>query len=97
MNIEITCSEVKTCGSEILECSSNFDGQIKNYNSIVDSINTIWDGVDAAKYIATLRDNYITTLNQIKGIFDQYGEFLQNVPDPYETLDEAYAAKTIDI
>lgn len=97
MNIEITCSEVKTCGSEILECSSNFDGQIKNYNSIVDSINTIWDGVDGAKYAATLRDNYIPTLNQIKDIFDQYGEFLQNVPDPYETLDEAYAAKAIDI
>ena len=51
MNIEITCSEVKTCGSEILECSSNFDGEIKIFDTIVNSINTIWDGVDAAKYV----------------------------------------------
>lgn len=97
MKIEIDCSKVTTCGNDIAAYVDNFGTTINEFSTNIGEINNIWEGEDALAYINAMKDECLPLLNEIKEVFEQYGEYLQKVSKTYETLDETFATKTIEV
>lgn len=65
--------------------------------SVIDNINTAWSGADALKYINTLKEKYVTELNNLTDVVNEYGIYMKNVPEAYDILDEIFESETIDV
>ncbi len=66
-------------------------------NSLIADINDAWKGKKATEFITNLKDTYIKELEKLEEILEKYHEFLSKVPRAYETLDEEYASKNINV
>lgn len=97
MKIEIDCSKVTTCGNDIAAYVDNFGTTINEFSTNIGEIKNIWEGEDELKYAYAMEEVCIPALNTIKEVFEQYGEYLQKVSKTYETLDETFATKTIEV
>ena len=97
MDIEISVTEVKNRGNEMIGYLDDFNTEIKKFETAINMINTMWNGADALKYINEMRDKYIVGLNEMKSVLEEYGKYLQKVPDTYSTIDETFTTKTIDV
>lgn len=97
MNIEISVTEVKNRGNEMIGYLDDFNTEIKKFETAINMINTMWNGADALKYINEMRDKYIVGLNEMKSVLEEYGKYLQKVPETYSAVDEAFSTKTIDV
>ena len=97
MIVEIDCPSVESYGEQMVNFTDDFKTEMTKFGTIIESINTIWDGADALKYVNSMMDNYLPMLNEVQQLFEAYAEFLQKVPEPYQTLDESYAARSISV
>lgn len=97
MIVEIDCPSVKSYGDQMIEFTDDFKTGMTKFGTIIESINTIWDGADALEYVNSMMNNYLPMLNEVQQLFESYAEFLQIVPEPYQTLDESYAARSISV
>ena len=97
MNIVIRKEETKTYGNQLLENVREFSRQINEYSRVISDINTAWDAPDALKYINTMRDKYLVSLNELRDILRDYAVYLRDVGNAYETLDNTFASKSIDV
>ena len=97
MKIKVYKKNLKEYGKEIIQYSDDFAGYINQFANIIDSINNAWEGADALKYINTMKEKYLTGLTELNSVIKDYGNYLKTVPEAYETLDEAFASKKIDV
>lgn len=97
MNVEISKSGLKRIGSNIAEEASNINQYIKNLDNTIDKINTAWQGNDSLIYINTLREKYLTNLSELKSLLNEYGVYLTKIPGVYETLDESFRNRKIEV
>ncbi len=97
MDIVVKKDELANYGTQIKSYSAEFDRSIKKFTHIIDEINDAWDGIDALKYINTMKDKYIRELESTKATIDEYGMYLSKVGDVYQSVDEAFASKNIDV
>lgn len=97
MEILIDKENVKKTGKNILSYSEEFSTCIKRFESIIDSINTVWSGADALKYINVMKEKYAFSLEELNDVIKQYGMYLEKVPVAYDTLDEVFSSKNIDV
>lgn len=97
MKIAIDNNIIKKSGKKIKECSSNISKDINNFNNVIDKINLTWTDNESTNSINKMRDSYIYKLKELCDDLDKYGEYLKNIPDAYEILDETFSNKNIDI
>lgn len=97
MDVEINVTDVKKRGNDMLGYLDKFNAEIKKFGMAIDVINMMWDGADALKYINEMKDKYLVGLNEMKSVLEEYGKYLQKVPDTYSAIDEAFTTKTIDV
>lgn len=97
MNISIDKDGVKKMGTSIIESSNDFKGEINKFLEIIDGINSAWEGADALKYINTLKEKYVVGLNELNDIINKYGQYLVDVPEAYDLLDETFSTKNINV
>lgn len=97
MNISINKNNVLNYGKQLIDCSIEFENEIKKFNSIIESINTVWEGADALKYINTMHDKYNVGLDELKDTMEKYGLYLKIIPNAYSSLDEAFSSKNINV
>ena len=76
-------------------------GKITNYISKLDTelgnINQAWQGADATKYTAKMRDDYKVQLNQFNESLQSYIDYLSGVFGEYQKLDEKFIAESIEV
>ncbi len=97
MKVTIECSDISNYGKQIIDYSNDFKDQINKFTSLIEEINSIWDGADALKYINTMRDKYIVGLEDLRAILEDYGNYLKQVPEAYQALDEVFSTKRIEV
>lgn len=97
MRISITKDQVKKFGNEIIECSDIFSQDIKKFSSIIDSINTIWSGNEALKYVNMMKEKYLPVMNSISSDVKKYGQYLKDIPEAYQILEDTFSSKKINI
>lgn len=97
MNIYMDSMQVRKLAEEMQMNLDDFSNNIKELNNTIDNIGTAWSGMDATKYITTMKENNITELQRLHQVLMDYSKFLKNVPTAYETLDEVFTSKRIEI
>lgn len=93
----IDINHTKRIGNEIINYSSNLNDNAKQLINIIDRISNLWDGADSLKYINTMKDNCIVKLQNLSDLVEKYGQYLQQVPEAYNILDETFASKNINV
>lgn len=97
MEIIIKSDDVKKYGNQLIENCNEFENYIKKFDYLIDSINVAWEGNDSLKYVNTMKEKYLFSLEKLNSILEEYGDYLRDVPDVYATLDEVFASKNIDV
>lgn len=95
--MKINQNEITKSANVILENVKNFEQEIKNLNNVIEKINVVWNGSDSLKFVNTMKTTYSKELKQLANDITDYGEYLKNVPKAYETLDEIFSKKNINI
>lgn len=97
MNVVVNKDFVIKSGNDIIQYAESFDSYIKRFVSIIESINTVWEGNDSLKYINTMKEKYVVGLEELNQFIKDYGQYLKNIPNAYEILDEVFSSKNIDV
>lgn len=87
MNTSINLEEVKKTGDAIVNLSEDLTKNINQLNLIIDNLKSSWSGEDASIYISSITEGFILGLKQLSDVIENYGIYLQNIPDIYETID----------
>lgn len=97
MNVIINEPNIANYGKQIIDYSNKFEDEIKKFSMLIDEINTIWEGKDAVKFVNTINEKHKVKFEELKGILDEFGEYLEQVPNTYSTLDDTFSSKYIDV
>lgn len=97
MNVVVNKDFVIKSGNDIIQYAESFDSYIKRFVSIIESINTVWEGNDSLKYINIMKEKYLVGLEELNQCIKDYGQYLKNIPNAYEILDEVFSSKNIDV
>ena len=71
--------------------------EINNLKSLTKEIDNSWKGKKGTDFINSLDNSYITELEKLEAILEDYNDFLSKVPRAYEMLDEEYGNKNINV
>ena len=96
MNVLIDKGQVSKIASSIVSDTEDLKKEIDNLLNSIEKLNTIWQGKDATKYVTGLKEDCILELNKYHDILQDYGNYLQNVPQGYDILDSIFSSKNID-
>ncbi len=95
--IGITKSAVDGIVSELQGEKEKIDGYVTSLDKELESINTAWQGSDATKYTAKMKDDYKVLLTEFNTSLQSYIDFLSGVYGEYEKLDEKFVADKIEV
>ncbi|MGN1311930.1 MAG: WXG100 family type VII secretion target [Bacilli bacterium] len=93
--ILIVKSAIKKEGQKICECSAKVDDLYKRLIALLDDLSTAWEGDDAEKFITSLRNIYLPSLEKLVIRYSQHGEYLKSIHKPYSNLDSEFGRKKI--
>lgn len=97
MKVTINKQSVSNVSKVILENVEYLQNDVKQIENVINSINEAWEGADALKFINTMRDKYISELNEAIDIISRNGTYLSNIPKAYDLLDETFSNKNINV
>lgn len=97
MIIKVNKDQIKDKGNEILDYADDFSKDINQFKNIIKDINRVWKGSDALKYIEIMSDKYVSGLKELEDVIKAYGKYLKKVPNVYDSLDEEFSRKKIDV
>lgn len=97
MKVSINKSTVTRKANTILEECEDLEKISNRFLAVIDNINTAWTGADALKYVNNLKEKYVTELNNLTDVVKEYGNYMKNVPEAYDILDEIFESETIDV
>lgn len=93
--ILIVKSAIKKEGQKICECSAEVDELYKRLIALLDGLSIAWNGDDAEKFITSLRNFYLPSLEKLVIRYSQHGEYLKSIHKPYSNLDSEFGRKKI--
>lgn len=88
--------DVKKYAEEFMTHRATFLHYVYLFSNLIDQLEKLWDGEDAKKYIASMRNDDLVELKRIGDILNRYGTYLKSVPEIYQLCDEIYSGKAID-
>lgn len=87
MQIVIDRNEIKKRGTQIIGLSSDYDKKIKEIKNITEKIELCWQGEDAKVFINMLNEKCVPALEQIAKMLENFGKYLEQVSDIYNTFE----------
>jgi len=95
--IGITKSAVDEIVSELQGEKEKIDTYVTSLDRELESINNAWQGSDATKYTAKMKDDYKVLLTEYNDSLQSYIDFLSGVFGEYQKLDDKFAADKIEV
>ena len=83
-------NDLGTEKDNITSCISKLDTELEQ-------INNSWEGADATKYIAKMKEDYSSLLNDYNSCLDSYADYLGQVFSEYEKVDTKYQGMKIEV
>ena len=96
MNVDINTSGTKQIGLNIISHAENIKNNINSLNNCLGKLSLLWLGDRAKAYLNNMTGINMKELNELQEIINSYGEFLRDVPNAYQALDEAFVNKSIE-
>ncbi len=97
MRVTIDKNNTNNIGKKIKENTDNIENDIKKLENVIESINSAWEGADALKYVNSMKEKYVNSLQEFNNILKEYSEYLSNVSGAYSILDETFSSKNINV
>ncbi len=97
MQIDVDKSQLNKLGTSIKSYASSFSSNIRKIKAVVGDIDAAWDGENSVAYINTMNEKIIPGLEELQRVLNTYGDYLKNVGEAYEALDEAFSSKSISV
>lgn len=95
--IVITSSNVSSIVSSLRGEFDNISGYITTLDKELASINEAWKGAAAVEYTKKMKDDYAVILASLVEVLNSFADFLSKVFQEYETVDNEYKGKTIEV
>lgn len=95
MRIRVNKSELKRIGKKLNSNAADLHSEGQKINNIVNEMAGYWQGADRDKCVNLIKDTYLVNLERCKQRIDSYGNYLGEVPNVYDQLDNAYMRKKI--
>lgn len=96
MDVNIYSREVKKTADQMISCLNDFENDISSLHNIITNMENVWTGDDAIFFFNTMKEKNLPELKRLYTVLLNYSNFLQKIPNVYETLDEVYTSKGID-
>jgi|GEM_PF-6402723 len=88
---------IESKAKKISEIADEFEANIKSYNELANSLTDSWSGKDQHVYFDYVEQVNIPALNTLLRAIRTYSDYLNQVPKTYETLDDSFKTKKIEI
>ena len=95
MKIQVSPGKMKNISNELLNYSEDVKKYVLQLERIVDSINSIWEGDDSLKYINTMKEKNINSLQELNKCIVDYGRYLGDVHETYQMVYNGYKERKI--
>ncbi len=87
MNLQIDYSQVRTLASNVKDKAGEFSTLLTKITSSNESLKSSWKGSDAEKYTSAVTEQS-NVMKELQKSLDQIGDFLNNVANVYEKVEE---------
>lgn len=88
MKVKVDSEKMMMIGNNVIEKSYEFANKARELENEVEKIMNAWEGDDATKYIKLLNDNYITNLEELARIIDNYGQYIKTAALIYTNFEQ---------
>lgn len=88
---------INSCGTKILELSNNYKKELEKINSIIKNLTRVWEGIDKNEYVTFFQEKCFPILKELNDVIEKYGNYITNVQETYNILDETFANKKIEV
>lgn len=95
--MRINTASIMNKANNLSVCIVEVKNEKNRINRLISDINDAWKGKKATEFTTNLKEKYVDELSKLEEILEKYHEFLSKVPRAYETLDEDYASKNINV
>ena len=95
--MEINTGGIKNNADAYLEHIDNITKERDKIMEAVDDLRNGWKGERASYFCNAVEDTYIPELDTAIASLKNYYDFISKVPGAYQTLDDSYASKNIEV
>ena len=95
--MEIQANSIKKEAGKIKDFISDLESEYKKINTTVEELKKGWKGNKADEFYKKMDGVYLPDLKKSIEELKKYYDFLSNVPKAYETFDESYKNKKIEV
>lgn len=76
---------------------NNINNYIKSIDDSLEKVELTWRGKDAEEYVKKMKDNYKKPLQDFNDSLKSYIDYLENVFKEYESMDNSFFERKIEI
>lgn len=95
--MQINTSSIETLSDQIKENIDDLKKEHENIKKYINDIKKGWKGENADKFYKAFEDIYLPNLISSINVLSEFQTFISKVPDAYETIDNSYANKNIEV
>ena len=95
MKIRVNKSEIKRIGKKLSSNANDLHNEGQKINNIINEMAGYWEGEDRDRCVSLVKDTYLVNLERFKQKIDAYGNYLGEVPNVYDQLDNSYMKRKI--
>ncbi|MBQ3475006.1 MAG: hypothetical protein IJH20_02420 [Bacilli bacterium] len=95
--MELSVSGLKKDATKIENFNKNLDNDYLKILSALSTLEKIWTGPRAESFYDAIKSIYLKELKEVIKSLDDYRNYVNSVPNVYQTLDRSYTNKKIDV
>lgn len=76
---------------------NNINNYIKSIDDSLEKVELTWRGKDAEEYVKKMKDNYKKPLQDFNDSLKSYIDYLENVFKEYESMDNSFFERKLEI
>ena len=88
---------VDNISKELTEEYNNINDYIKNIDDSLEKVELTWRGNDADEYVKKMQDNFKKPLQDFNDSLKSYIDYLENVFKEYESMDNSFFERKLEI
>ena len=96
MKIIVDYRDLDRKGDILKEKAENFKIYLSQMSNSIDRLGRFWNTNESHEFQNDIKEGYISTLLKLQDILLDYGDYLKNVSNAYQELDNIFSNKRIN-
>lgn len=91
--MKIVVKNLSSQSNEMLEDKLILENKIKELQEEISNLSRVWRGDDATSFASFYQNQVLPLLRKYVDAFGEFQQFLSEVPNVFDALDESYSGK----